>query len=360
MRDRDDRLEGWVAYFDQKLRRVGEAATTVDRNLARRIDGLHQRLSRLEEAQEPSQPPGATIPPSQGVGMGEGKKVAQDGAEEAREAEEAVGRIVNEAIQRAVGRLLRGEMREQPKLFTDSDGLQLERKVEELGRRVKELERSSEEVVEQSASAYWWKKFREDLAENRKRLDQFTQEYQNRPSPARGREDQDAPAPRPPCDCPHEMRSDCATHNPHPSTTFAVCDLHHYCGPWPCPSCPPAPPPSAEPAEETSSGRESCGEGTAGGVGHTCSRKGVDIYLTPALIQYEGWSFCPRCGDPLREDGELRVGRDAARPPSPEEMEAAKEALAPDLTLDGEGCIQATDEAFHPRDSEDTLAGGEG
>lgn len=258
-------LERWESHFSEAERGlrvavaalgyegekvlVGEEGFDPDKMLEEMIRGKrrligdhHQHLQRPKEAQNPSQPPGATIPPNQGVGMGEGEKVAQDGAEEAEE-----GALPLCDFQNLVAR---------------SDNL--EGRVSGLFGRIKALEQNVEAL--------------------RSRV-------------VRNEELEDAP--RPSCDCPHEMRSDCATCNPHPSTTFAVCDLHHYCGPWPCPSCPPAPPPCAEPAEETSSDGERCGEGTAGGAGHTCSRKGVEVYLTPALIQYEGWSFCPRCGEKL-------------------------------------------------------------
>jgi hypothetical protein len=91
--------------------------------------------------------------------------------------------------------------------------------------------------------------------------------------------------------------------------------------------CSPAPPPCAEPAEPISSGGESCGEGTAGGA--CCSWMAMakkrhwatvgELSGCTFLCLYDGddtvgpdhdevISFCPNCGFPLREDGELKVG----------------------------------------------------
>jgi hypothetical protein len=102
---------------------------------------------------------------------------------------------------------------------------------------------------------------------------------------------------------------------PYPSPPLHVCPIHDHVSPEPCPTCSPAPPPSADPAGETSSGGESCGEGTAGGAGSCCEpmRNFVTIWgpLHVAGSDVEGIGpplFCLWCASPLREDGELKVG----------------------------------------------------
>lgn len=192
----------------------------------------------------PSPPPGAKQPPSPGVGIGEGEKVAQDGAEEARGVEERFDRKTFESGVAAYELLRRIEAGEWGET-RDADGYfscpHQKRSIKRCPRCTARRGRKTEN---------WSPNFRLDPEE----LGRF---------------------PRVPeadgwyCECGEtpdlsskwRWAGDHWQHH-HGYPIGHISCYHPTLRPDPCS---PAPPPSAEPAEETSSGQESCGEATAGG-----------------------------------------------------------------------------------------------